>query len=88
MRYEILEIIKKEFYVFMRKNPNWYDGVDWNNVFSSFRFHLQANRAAIEIERHLTAAKREKVDQCTCYTEAYNASTGGCPVHGIKKEGP
>jgi len=50
---KISEIIRKEFYQFMRENPTWYDDVDWDYWASAFVFLLQSNKAAIEIEKFL-----------------------------------
>jgi len=50
MKYDILNIITEEFHKFMRENPDWYDGVDWDDIFSLYRFQLQANAAAEKIE--------------------------------------
>ena len=52
-RLDISGIIRREFANFMRENPDWYDGVDWDYWAAPYRFLLQSNRAALKIEEYL-----------------------------------
>ncbi len=51
--------IRHAFYEFIKKNPTWYDNVKWEEPGSTYRFGLQANRAAERIKKILEDAGYE-----------------------------
>lgn len=48
---DISGVIQREFYVFIKENPDWYKGADWQDPMSSYRFLLQANASTEKIKK-------------------------------------
>ena len=48
---DLMSVVPRQFMLFMRENPTWLDGVDWNDPFSECRFSLVTKRVYDELSQ-------------------------------------